>query len=605
MRGGADRPALFLGCLLHDIGKGRGRRPLGPGRRARAALPRAARRSPPSAPERVVFLVQQHLLMSNVAQRRDLSDPKVIVEFARAVRRPREPPQPLPADLRRHPRLLQVRLDGVEGPAPARALRADRRVPRDAARTTPQRALEQIEERVERAPGAARGRAAGARRREREDRRLLRRHAAALLHRAHAAPDRPPRARRDGVRARQAPDDRGARDARRLLRVHPRARATCTASTPTSPARSPRRASTSSARTSTPRSSGLALEVYRVTTPAGGEEERSIAWDGLHRILDAGAARRDARRRAAAAAPAPAARGASRPRASRRLVEISNEESDFYTVVDVTADDRLGLLHDLLRTIAEHGLEIYVSKATTILDQVADTFYVKDAKRRKIDRPERLERAAARPARRGRGRAARWLKAPLARERSRVPRARRARARPRAAHARGLRPRPARLPRAPRRGRASRALGGSSAPHVAAWLAALEKRRGVGARSRARALVAVRRFARWLLATGALGRDPVRGRAPAAPPAPRCRARSSRRRSRRCSRRRDPGAPLGAARPRDARGRLRGGAPRERARRRSRSPALDRRAGLLRVVGKGRRERIVPLGEPALDALDA
>ena len=32
---------------------------------------------------------------------------------------------------------------------------------------------------------------------------------------------------------------------------------------------------------------------------------------------------------------------------------------------------------------------------------------------------------------------------------------------------------------------------------------------------------------------------------------------------------------------------------------------LDRRRGLLRVVGKGRRERVVPLGEPALAALDA
>jgi integrase/recombinase XerD len=32
---------------------------------------------------------------------------------------------------------------------------------------------------------------------------------------------------------------------------------------------------------------------------------------------------------------------------------------------------------------------------------------------------------------------------------------------------------------------------------------------------------------------------------------------------------------------------------------------LDRRAGLLRVLGKGRRERLVPLGEPALEALDA
>ncbi|MGH0032319.1 MAG: site-specific tyrosine recombinase XerD [Myxococcota bacterium] len=33
--------------------------------------------------------------------------------------------------------------------------------------------------------------------------------------------------------------------------------------------------------------------------------------------------------------------------------------------------------------------------------------------------------------------------------------------------------------------------------------------------------------------------------------------------------------------------------------------AIDRRGGLLRVVGKGNKERIVPLGEPALAALDA
>jgi integrase/recombinase XerD len=32
--------------------------------------------------------------------------------------------------------------------------------------------------------------------------------------------------------------------------------------------------------------------------------------------------------------------------------------------------------------------------------------------------------------------------------------------------------------------------------------------------------------------------------------------------------------------------------------------AVDRRAGLLRVIGKGRKERLVPLGTPALEALD-
>jgi [protein-PII] uridylyltransferase len=136
---------------------------------------------------------------------------------------------------------------------------------------------------------------------------------------------------------------------------------------------------------------GLALEVYRVTTPPGGEEERRIAWDGLHRILEQvlGGEKPIEELLRRRRLPVGARRLASREPA---VIEVSNDESDFYTVIDVTADDRLGLLHDLVRTIADHGLEVYVSKATTILDQAADTFYVKDAARRKLTDPKRLER---------------------------------------------------------------------------------------------------------------------------------------------------------------------------------------------------------------------
>jgi [protein-PII] uridylyltransferase len=64
--------------------------------------------------------------------------------------------------------------------------------------------------------------------------------------------------------------------------------------------------------------------------------------------------------------------------------------SDFYTVIDITANDRLGLLYDLTRTLAEHELEVFVSKATTVLDQVADTFYVKGRDLRKVHDEDRL-----------------------------------------------------------------------------------------------------------------------------------------------------------------------------------------------------------------------
>jgi integrase/recombinase XerD len=138
--------------------------------------------------------------------------------------------------------------------------------------------------------------------------------------------------------------------------------------------------------------------------------------------------------------------------------------------------------------------------------------------------------------------------------------------------------------------------------HVRGWLAALEAA-GLGARSRARALSSVRRFARYLLASGALRADPVEGVLPPRLP-------------RRLPRRllgEELEALLAAAEPDSALG-LRDRAMLEvaygaglRVSELVSLPlaALDRRAGLVRVLGKGRRERIVPLGEPALDALDA
>ncbi|HEY5657645.1 MAG TPA: [protein-PII] uridylyltransferase, partial [Myxococcota bacterium] len=85
IRGIEDPTILFLGCLLHDIGKGLGGdHSLKGAARARHCLERLGLDS--EAVDRVVFLVEHHLLMAHLAQRRDLSDPKLIVDFARIVK---------------------------------------------------------------------------------------------------------------------------------------------------------------------------------------------------------------------------------------------------------------------------------------------------------------------------------------------------------------------------------------------------------------------------------------------------------------------------------------------------------------------------------------
>ena len=85
--------------------------------------------------------------------------------------------------------------------------------------------------------------------------------------------------------------------------------------------------------------------------------------------------------------------GTARPPSRKEpRVLVSNTESEFYTLVDVIADDRLGLLYDATRTIGEHGSEIYISEAATIKDQVTDTFYLKDQNGKKIKDSHRLDR---------------------------------------------------------------------------------------------------------------------------------------------------------------------------------------------------------------------
>ncbi|WP_299367488.1 [protein-PII] uridylyltransferase [uncultured Tateyamaria sp.] len=59
-------------------------------------------------------------------------------------------------------------------------------------------------------------------------------------------------------------------------------------------------------------------------------------------------------------------------------ITFDNEGSDIYTIIEVDTRDRPGLLHDLTRTLA--AMNVYIANAViaTYGEQVVDTFYVKD-----------------------------------------------------------------------------------------------------------------------------------------------------------------------------------------------------------------------------------
>jgi [protein-PII] uridylyltransferase len=72
-------------------------------------------------------------------------------------------------------------------------------------------------------------------------------------------------------------------------------------------------------------------------------------------------------------------------------VEIDNDVSRAYTVLDVYTGDRVGLLFTITNCLYHLWLEIHLAKITTMVDQVLDVFYVTDNEGRKIEDPARLE----------------------------------------------------------------------------------------------------------------------------------------------------------------------------------------------------------------------
>ncbi|GIW47455.1 MAG: bifunctional uridylyltransferase/uridylyl-removing enzyme [Deltaproteobacteria bacterium] len=72
-------------------------------------------------------------------------------------------------------------------------------------------------------------------------------------------------------------------------------------------------------------------------------------------------------------------------------IEVDNDSSDTYTVIDIYTHDRVGLLYDITKTLTRLGLSIDYAKISTKVDQVADVFYVREIGKGKIVDSEKIE----------------------------------------------------------------------------------------------------------------------------------------------------------------------------------------------------------------------
>ncbi|MEM7238720.1 MAG: ACT domain-containing protein [Pseudomonadota bacterium] len=89
-------------------------------------------------------------------------------------------------------------------------------------------------------------------------------------------------------------------------------------------------------------------------------------------------------------------RRSARPFIVPTRIVFDNDSSDTFTIIEVDARDRIGLLHDLTRTLSSLNINIFSAVIATYGEQAVDVFYVRDLFGLKVHGEQKLQRIEAR-----------------------------------------------------------------------------------------------------------------------------------------------------------------------------------------------------------------
>ncbi len=379
---------LVLGSFLHDVGKSeRGHTEAG-----LRMLPRIAAQLRLSGSERedVHFLMEQHLLMSHVAQRRDLSDPETIAGFAAKV-----------GTIERLRLLYALTVCDIASVGPTTYTDWKGALLRELYQRTTL-LLEQgatavrDEAKQRRAATSEAARRLLAERRRTVDAERFDRFLANLPERYFVATH--PESVVDDFLLGELPSATGLRVQARVvgggrateITFQAADRAGLFADLAGSLAAAGMSIRTARIHTA---ADGIAIDRFDVVGPDGGPVDL-LAVDRMVRdLLWVLTGKQTASELIQKRSP-PSYR-APRPPGKPPRVEIHNDASADSTVVDVYAIDRLGLLFDIASGLTTLGLDIGVAIVSTKVDQVADSFYVRRVGGGKVTDPAAIERLRA------------------------------------------------------------------------------------------------------------------------------------------------------------------------------------------------------------------
>jgi [protein-PII] uridylyltransferase len=72
-------------------------------------------------------------------------------------------------------------------------------------------------------------------------------------------------------------------------------------------------------------------------------------------------------------------------------VKVNNQDSDFYTIIEVTGEDRLGILYEITQALTDHGCNIHFARVSTLGNRILDVFYVQDEWGEKIGEKQKVD----------------------------------------------------------------------------------------------------------------------------------------------------------------------------------------------------------------------
>ncbi len=121
---------------------------------------------------------------------------------------------------------------------------------------------------------------------------------------------------------------------------------------------------------------GVAIDTIDVRCVTG-EAFDSIDWSEIQRQLGLALCRRLSLNHRLAAKFRTASKGVKASAKPIRAV-IDNTSSDFFSIIEVFAEDTPGLLYKVTSTLADLGINIFKAKIATSADQAVDVFYVLD-----------------------------------------------------------------------------------------------------------------------------------------------------------------------------------------------------------------------------------